>query len=203
MDGESVDRCLQSTLSSLYPPYQLTAPTLLPQVLRVVQGRYRGDALHFLLHFLLPAKQLLEELQQHACVQYGGLLLRHPGWPLCLQEKLVVQLSPLDLNLLHPGDFYFLVSPPPSRPHSSSSPLPPRVLLVSTSPCRQHVEQQEVQVERLFSMEWLDSVNRQRQQRGAPPPPAAPPAGRRGRCVQTPLGGPGVPPVHQPQEGGA
>ncbi|KAK5873478.1 hypothetical protein PBY51_018515 [Eleginops maclovinus] len=163
-DGESVDRCLQSTLSSLYPPYQLTAPTLLPQVLRVVQGRYRGDALHFLLHFLLPAKQLLEELQQHACVQYGGLLLRHPGWPLCLQEKLVVQLSPLDLNLLHPGDFYFLVSPPPSRPHSSSSPLPPRVLLVSTSPCRQHVEQQEVQRLLLaaggdvFRLPWEDLV---------------------------------------------
>ncbi|XP_035483610.2 uncharacterized protein plekhg4 isoform X2 [Scophthalmus maximus] len=178
-DSESLDRSIQKSLCDLYPPFQDTSPTVLCQVISVVDGCYRGDALHFLFHFLLPAKHLLQTLQQHACLQYSGVLFRHEGWPLCVQEKVVVQLCPLDQRLLRPGDFYLLVSPPatpppPLRTHSAScrsgSGSSPRLLLCSVSAGSHHVEQQEVSelaLCSLFSMAWLDSVNREREQRGA------------------------------------
>ncbi|XP_040908378.1 puratrophin-1 isoform X2 [Toxotes jaculatrix] len=177
MDSESLDRCIQTTLSALYPPFQATSSTVLCQVLNVVDSCYRGDGLRYLLHFLLPAKHFLQNLQQHACLQYCGWLFCHEGWPLCIHEKIVVQLCPLDQRLLRPGDFYLLVSPaapPPPRTHSascrSSVTSSPRLLLCSVSAGSHHVEQQEVSeiaLRSLFSMAWLDSVNRERERRGA------------------------------------
>uniref|UniRef100_A0A3Q2QMV7 Uncharacterized protein n=1 Tax=Fundulus heteroclitus TaxID=8078 RepID=A0A3Q2QMV7_FUNHE len=146
------------TLFSLYPPFQATSPSLLAQVLSVVDSSFTGDGLRYLIHFLLPSKQLLQLLQQEACSPFSGLLFRHEGWPLCIHEKIVVQLCALDQHLLHPGDFYLSVS------------VRPRLLLCSVSVGGRHVEQQEVPVQALtalFSMAWLDSVNRDRERRGA------------------------------------
>lgn len=74
-DSESLDECIQAVLFTLYRPFQATSRTVLCQVLNVVEHCYKGDSLHCLIHFLLPAKQLLLNLQEHACVSYLWILL--------------------------------------------------------------------------------------------------------------------------------
>ncbi|XP_034018650.1 puratrophin-1 [Thalassophryne amazonica] len=178
-NSESLDQCIQNALSSLYPPFQATSPTVLCQVLHVVERCYQGDGLRYLFHFLLPAKHFLQNLQQDACSPYTGLVFHHEGWPLCLHEKVVIQLCPLDPRLLHPGDFYLLVSPDARLPSQNYSmpyknrfitPSSPCLLVCSLSHEGRHVEKQQVSplvLRSLFGMAWLDSVNKERERQGA------------------------------------
>ncbi|OCT98101.1 rho guanine nucleotide exchange factor 40 isoform X2 [Xenopus laevis] len=157
MTPQSVEDCLQSALSSLYPPFEVTAPTLLSQVFSVLERTYREDSLRYTLEFLIPAKRILQNVQNQACSQYSGFLFFHEGWPLCLGEKILVQLSSLPWHFLKPRDFYLQVVP-----YLECS---PRLVLKCLSQDGSGV--QEIVVPEsshtfLFSAEWLNSINKDR-----------------------------------------
>ncbi|MBN3295622.1 ARH40 factor, partial [Amia calva] len=155
--SEAVEDCVQGALSSLYPPFEATAPPLLGQVFSVLEGTYRHDALRYLLDYFIPAKHLLHRLQQQACSQYVGCLFVHAGWPLCLGEKVVVQLSTLDWHLLGPRDFYLQVVPFSARC--------PRLALKCLSAGGRTVQEiliPESQHTHVFTPEWLNGINKER-----------------------------------------
>ncbi|XP_062419816.1 uncharacterized protein LOC119223381 isoform X2 [Pungitius pungitius] len=111
MNLDSLESSIQYLLSGLYPPFEATAPTLLSQLFQIIDSRYRGDALRCLLDFLVPAKRILETVQQAACAQYSDVLFLCEGWPLCLRDQVVIHLAPINPSLLQPGDFYLQVAP--------------------------------------------------------------------------------------------
>ncbi|XP_027002867.2 quattro isoform X1 [Tachysurus fulvidraco] len=111
MTSSSLDWSIQSALSSLYPPFEATAPTVLSQLFRTIDARYQGDALQCFLDYLIPAKHILESVQQAACAEYSDVLFQCEGWPLCLRDRVVIQLAPINPLLLRPGDFYLQVEP--------------------------------------------------------------------------------------------
>ncbi|TKS93136.1 Rho guanine nucleotide exchange factor 40 [Collichthys lucidus] len=152
-----MEDCVQGALSSLYPPFESTAPPLLSQVFSVLESTYQHDSLRYLLDYFVPAKHLLHKLQQHACSQYLGCLFLHSGWPLCLGEKVVVQLSTLDWRLLRSNDFYLQVVPFSTRC--------PRLALKCLAPGGRTVQEilvPESQHPLVFTTEWLHSVNKER-----------------------------------------
>ncbi|XP_052456836.1 rho guanine nucleotide exchange factor 40 [Carassius gibelio] len=157
MGSEAVEDCVQGALSSLYPPFESTAPPLLSQVFSVLESTYQHDSLRYLLDFFIPAKHLLHRLQQHACSQYLGCLFLHSGWPLCLGEKVVVQLSTLDWRHLRSTDFYLQVVPFSTRC--------PRLALKCLAPGGRNVQEvlvPESQHPLVFTSEWLHCINKER-----------------------------------------
>uniref|UniRef100_W5LZ15 Si:dkey-65j6.2 n=1 Tax=Lepisosteus oculatus TaxID=7918 RepID=W5LZ15_LEPOC len=154
MNPDSLDSSIQGALSALYPPFEATAPTVLSQLFRVIEERYQGDALQCLLDFLIPAKHILESVQQAACAVFSDVLFRCEGWPLCLRERVVVQLAPLNPFLLRPGDFYLQVEPFGDQAA--------RIVLKSLLEDFREVEETpvpETSYPSIFTEEWLREVN--------------------------------------------
>uniref|UniRef100_A0A8B9FIQ5 KIAA1755 n=1 Tax=Amazona collaria TaxID=241587 RepID=A0A8B9FIQ5_9PSIT len=161
MDASSLDAAVQGALQALYPPFDATAPTVLGQVFRLLETSYQGDGLCCLLQFLIPAKRLFEHVRQAACAPYFNCIFLHEGWPLCLHEKVVVHLAPLNPLLLRPGDFYLQAEP--CKEHSA------RIIVKHLSQDLCTVEEMpvpEAAYALLFTNEWLEEINSDRA--GAP-----------------------------------
>ncbi|XP_077192208.1 uncharacterized protein KIAA1755 homolog isoform X2 [Paroedura picta] len=155
MDPQSLDAAVQNTLSGLYPPFDITAPTVLSQLFRVLEARYHGDGLCCLLDFLIPSKRLLEHLRQVACAPYSSRVFLHEGWPLCLREKVVVHLGPLNPLLLRPGDFYLQAEPCGEQSACLAVKRLSRDLTTV-----ERVPISEAACAMLFTQEWLEDLNR-------------------------------------------
>uniref|UniRef100_A0A3B4ADR4 Uncharacterized protein n=1 Tax=Periophthalmus magnuspinnatus TaxID=409849 RepID=A0A3B4ADR4_9GOBI len=154
-DSESLDSCIQSTLSALYRPFAATASTVLWQLFSVVERQYRGDGLRCFIDFLLPAKRILQIIQQET--SFRGLLLYHEGWPLCIQDKVVVQLSPLHKVRLKHGDFYLQIVPLGRK----SAKLVIKCLCVSGQALAE-INIPESMYGSIFTAEFLQNVTRDR-----------------------------------------
>ncbi|XP_053099143.1 uncharacterized protein KIAA1755 homolog [Hemicordylus capensis] len=154
MDQQSLDAAVQNTLSGLYPPFDITAPTVLSQLFRVLEARYHGDGLCCLLDFLIPSKRLLEHVRQAACAPYFSRVFLHEGWPLCLHEKVVVHLGPLNPLLLRPGDFYLQAEPCGEQ----SACLMVKCLSRDLTTVEK-LPVPEASCSWLFTREWLEEIN--------------------------------------------
>uniref|UniRef100_A0A3Q2NQ83 Uncharacterized LOC105936417 n=1 Tax=Fundulus heteroclitus TaxID=8078 RepID=A0A3Q2NQ83_FUNHE len=162
MNLDSVEGSIQNLLSALYPPFEATAPTLLSQLFQLIDSRYQRDALRCYLDFLVPAKHILETVQQAACAQYSNVLFLCEGWPLCLRDQVVVHLAPIDPSLLQPGDFYLQVTPFCDQ----SARIVVCSLLKEEGLTVEVVEETpvpETSYPCIFSSGWLDEVNQGRQ----------------------------------------
>ncbi|XP_066480848.1 uncharacterized protein KIAA1755 homolog [Tiliqua scincoides] len=155
MDPQSLDAAVQNTLSGLYPPFDITAPTVLSQLFRVLEAKYHGDGLCCLLDFLIPSKRLLEHVRQAACAPYFNHVFLHEGWPLCLHEKVVVHLGPLNPLLLRPGDFYLQ-----AEPCGEQSACLVMKCLSKDLTTVEKIPVPEASCSLLFTKEWLDEINR-------------------------------------------
>ncbi|XP_040059586.2 quattro [Gasterosteus aculeatus] len=160
MNPESLDSSIQGALSALFPPFEATAPIVLSQLFRTIEERYHGDALQCLLDFLIPSKHLLESVQQAACAGYSDVVFRCEGWPLCLHDKTIIQLAPVNPLLLRPGDFYLQVEPFGDQAA--------RVVLKSLleEGCREVEETPvpETSYPCIFTEKWLQEINEGRQE---------------------------------------
>ncbi|XP_075958276.1 pleckstrin homology domain-containing family G member 4B-like [Anarhichas minor] len=158
---DSLESSIQNLLSVLYPPFEATAPTLLSQLFQIIDRRYRGDALRCLLDFLVPAKHILDTVQQAACAQYSDVLFLCEGWPLCIRDQVVVHLAPINPLLLQPGDFYLQVAPFCNQ----SARILVCSLLEEEGLIAEVVEETpiaETSYPCIFSRDWLEEINQGR-----------------------------------------
>ncbi|XP_032872395.1 pleckstrin homology domain-containing family G member 4B isoform X3 [Amblyraja radiata] len=157
-DSESFDTYIQNTLSALYPPFEVTAATVLWQLFHVVEKSYQGDGLRCLIDFLVPAKRILQRIQQDTCARYAGVIFRHEGWPLCVHEKVVVQLTSLHKVPLKAGDFYIQVAPQGNQ----SAKLVLKCLSANGQSVEEVLVPEDVYA-KLFTAEFLENVSRERE----------------------------------------
>ncbi|XP_034550824.1 uncharacterized protein LOC117820972 [Notolabrus celidotus] len=161
MNLDSLEGSIQNLLSVLYPPFEATAPTLLSQLFQIIESRYQGDALRCLLDFLVPAKHILDTVQQAACAPYFDALFLCEGWPLCLRDQVVLHLAPISPLQLQPGDFYLQVAPFCDQ----SARIVVCSLLEEEGLIIEVVEETpipETSYPCIFSCDWLEEINRGR-----------------------------------------
>ncbi|XP_013778236.2 uncharacterized protein LOC106462819 isoform X2 [Limulus polyphemus] len=171
-----VARLTQSALSAIYHPFSAVKKTLVRQARDILLCRFFGDFQKFKEEFLTPAASLLGKLQArcqesrnrreqlhtqskmdlddlcHSCCE-----LKWSSWPLCVHQRVLVQLGEIDRSLLKPGDFYFCLRQSWSSsymPSSNNSCLEVVCIYRTLSGIKERVAH-ESELDILFAMDWI------------------------------------------------
>ncbi|XP_076357905.1 uncharacterized protein LOC143250793 isoform X3 [Tachypleus tridentatus] len=149
----------ESTLGALYHPFHFVRTQLVRQARDILLCQFLGDFRKFCEEFLLPAGSLLQRIQFKTFVTGSYPFCGEQSWkawPLCFQQRVVVQLSEIDRAFLRVGDHYFCLRSERTRELAGE----PQYSLLLTCVYRDYDDIKERVInekcfDKLFTMDWI------------------------------------------------
>uniref|UniRef100_A0A336K1P8 CSON003678 protein n=1 Tax=Culicoides sonorensis TaxID=179676 RepID=A0A336K1P8_CULSO len=107
---KQVESLVDKYLSHLYPDYEKCGRNVLVrQATYLLNYTFDGKLDVFEKSFMIPAAHIVEVCHEKYIVNKTNIW--QDGWPLCIQESVILHLGPLDENLLLKSDIYICIRP--------------------------------------------------------------------------------------------